>query len=187
MQPPDAATRPSERRNTIASLFLGILSALACQEMVASVRESVRGSGITAGTAMLFLSFLLTSIRFFSGMVLHLVSPGFARVPGRVWFYDFTVFIVETVVLIFMGGLCSVEANATARYGFLRLLVVLLLIDIGRVCSQGLLAKLFSSWPRPLIAWAWAGLNAILVLAMVIPASAGAALRSLRRWCSSAC
>lgn len=86
MQPPDAATRPSERRNTIASLFLGILSALACQEMVASVRESVRGSGITAGTAMLFLSFLLTSIRFFSGMVLHLVSPGFARVPGRVWF-----------------------------------------------------------------------------------------------------
>src|SRR5438876_5029123 len=88
----------AERRNLVSSAFIGLLIALAFGEAVGPVRESVRSFGLTLGTAMLFLAFFLTIMRFFIGAILHLVSPELVTMPGRVWFFDFMVITIESVV-----------------------------------------------------------------------------------------
>jgi hypothetical protein len=168
MDQPDERTQQVERRNFISSVFIGILIAVAYQEMVPPVRNSVRANGITLGTSVLFLVFFLTSMRFFIGNQFHLVSSSLARLPGKIWFYDFTVIVIQTAILIFMGGICSLESCVNARIGFVDLLLVLYIIDVLWISSQWALGKLLSSWQRPFIPWAWAILNTALVVGMVI-------------------
>lgn len=157
-----------ERRNIISSVFVGILFGLAYAEMVPSVRASILSKGITFDTSILFVIFFLTSIRFFIGNQLHLVSTRLVKLPGKIWFYDFIVIVIQTIVLIFLGSICSYESCINAKIGFFGLLVVLCLVDIVWICTQWLLGQLFSSWQRPFIPYAWAILNSSLVVGILL-------------------
>lgn len=161
-------TQQIERRNIISSVFIGILIGLAYSEMVPAIRDSFHSRGITFGTSMLCLIFFTTSMRFFIGNQLHLVSSTMTKLPGKIWFYDFCIIVIETTILIFLGGVCSVELSLNARIGFVELLLTLYVIDIVWTGSQWILGKLFLSWRRPFIPWAWAILNTSLVIGIVI-------------------
>lgn len=160
--------RKTERRNIISSVFVSVLIGLAFQEMVPPVRESVRASGITLGTTIFFVIFFLTSMRFFIGNQLHLVSDSLLKMKGVVWFYDLLWIIIQTTVLIFLGGIASVEASRVARVSFVGLLIVLYVVDVLWIISQWLLGKFFGSWHREFIPWVWAGLNISLIVGMAI-------------------
>lgn len=164
----EAATQRAEKRNLLSSFFVTVLIGLAYQEMVTPVRESVRASGITAGTSILMVIFVLVSIRFFIGNQLHLLDEQLIGLPGFVWFYDLMWVIAQCIALIFLGGVCSVEVNQKIHIGFIELLVALYVIDVVWIESQWLLGALMPSWSRPSIPWEWAVVNAALVLAMVL-------------------
>ena len=79
----------SDKRNVISSIFIAMLITLAYAETFPPVRESVRTHGLTLGTIILFFVFFLTSMRFFIGNQLHLLSESCVRMRGDMWLYDF--------------------------------------------------------------------------------------------------
>ncbi len=157
-----------EKRHLLSSFFITMLIALAYQEMITPVRESVRSSGITAGTSLLMVIFFLTTMRFFVGNQLHLLSESLMRMPGLVWLYDLMVIITQSVVLIFLGGVSSVEVNLKIKVGFVQLLVALYVIDVAWVVTQWAFGKILPRWKRTFIPWAWAVLNSFLVVCIVL-------------------
>lgn len=160
--------RRIENRNLISSIFVVILIGLAYQEVIAPVRESVRVSGITIGTAILFAVFFMTSMRFFIGNQLHLMSEGLAKMKSGVWFYDLMIIILQTVVMVFLGGVSSVEENRIARIGFIELIIALYTLDVLWIISQWLLGMFARSWKRDFVPWAWCILNTALIACMIL-------------------
>ena len=112
-----------EKRNLLSSFFITLLIALAYQEMIAPVRESLHTSGIKLETLLIMTIFLLTTMRFFVGNQLHLLSESLLKMPGLVWFYDLMAIIIQSVVLTFLGGESSVEANRQTPVNFVQLLI----------------------------------------------------------------
>jgi len=153
-----------EKRNLLSSFFVTLLIALAYQEMITPVRESVRTSGFTLETFLLMSVFFLTTMRFFVGNQLHLLSESLVTMPGLVWFYDLMIIIIQSVVLTFLGGVSSVEANRQTPVDFVQLLIILYVIDVAWIISQWILGKILPKWRRVFIPWAWGILNSILVI-----------------------
>jgi len=163
----DAKKQQIEKRNLLSSFFVTLLIALAYQEMIVPVGESVRTSGMTLGTFLLMTIFFVTTMRFFVGNQLHLLSESLVKMPGLVWFYDLMVIIIQSVVLTFLGGVSSVEVNSQTSVDFIQLLIILYVIDVAWIISQWILGKILPKWRRAFIPWAWAILNSILVICMV--------------------
>jgi len=159
---------PAEKRNLISSVFIGLLLALAYQEMVPPARESFRAEGLSAGLLILLLIFFLTTMRFFIGAILHLVSDSLLSLGGGHWFIDFMVISLEMTLVIFMGGLTSVAANREAKLDFFVLLVFLYAVDVLWIAGQSIAGKLRYSWRRPFIPSGWAYLNSALIVGMVL-------------------
>jgi len=153
-----------EKRNLLSSFFVTLLIALAYQEMITPVRESVRTSGFTLETFLLMSVFFLTTMRFFVGNQLHLLSESLVTMPGLVWFYDLMIIIIQSVVLTFLGGVSSVEANRQTPVDFVQILIILYVIDVAWIISQWILGKILPKWRRVFIPWAWGILNSILVI-----------------------
>lgn len=158
----------AEKRNLISSVFITMLIGLAYQEMLTPVRQSIRSSGLTLGTTLLVLIFFFTSMRFFIGNQLHLLSDMLVRMRGDVWFYDFLVITAQTILLAFLGGVSSAELCKVTRIGFVEILMALYITDITWVVSQWIIGTLFHSWHREFVPWAWAVLNTILVISILI-------------------
>jgi len=157
-----------ERRNIISSIFIAMLITLAYAETFPPVRESIRTSGLTLGTSILFCVFFLTSMRFFIGNQLHLLSESCVRMRGDMWLYDFLVITCESLILCFLGGLSSVDINYHVQIDFIDLLIFLYAIDIAWIISQKVLGIFFQDWKREFIPWAWATLNILLIVAIIV-------------------
>lgn len=157
-----------EKRNIISSVFIAMLIGLSYAETFPPVRESVRTYGLTLGTTILFFVFFLTSMRFFIGNQLHLLSETCVRMRGDVWLYDFLVITLQTLVLCFLGGLSSVDINYRVQINFVDILIFLYAFDIVWIISQKVLGVLFRSWRREFVPWAWAILNGLLLTAVIV-------------------
>lgn len=151
----------AERRNLISTIFLDLLVAVAYSEMVAPVWDSLGGAH-RAATLLLFGIFFLTSIRFVIGNYVHLTGLDPA-LGSKVWFHDFAWLALQSLLLIAMGHVCSVEESAKGPIGFVGLLILLYSVDIGWISSQWALGRLSSPWRRPKIPWQWAILNLLLI------------------------
>ncbi len=156
------------RREIISCGFITILTGLAYAEMISTVQSSIRTNGITFGTLVLFVVFFLTALRMFIGNQLHLKDISVDKVPGKMWLFDFSAIVIETTILIFMAGVCSIELSIKSEIGFIELLLMLYITDIIWICSRWTVGKFVSSWQAK-IPWKWAGQNAVLVLAILIP------------------
>jgi hypothetical protein len=156
----------TEKRNLLSSVFITIMIGVAYQEMIPSVRDSIRLDGINLPTAILFAIFFLTSIRFFIGNQLHLVNDGLMKMPGLVWLYDLIVIIFQCILFTFMAGVMTVAANQTARVSFFGFLIAIYAIDVVWIFTQWLLGLILPRWRRKFIPWAWGLLNTVLVVAM---------------------
>jgi CDP-diglyceride synthetase len=124
----NAKKKQVESRFLVSTFFVALLIGLAYQEMIAPVREAVRTSGITFSTFALVSIFFLTSIRFFIGNQLHLLSESLTKMPGLVWLYDLMVIVTQCVVLVFMAGDSTVKQNQSTTIGFVDLLTTLYVI-----------------------------------------------------------
>lgn len=144
-----------------------MLIGLAYQEMLAPVRDSVRVSGLTAGTMFLAFTFFLTSMRFFIGNQLHLLSDNILRIRGDIWLFDFLIITLQTILLCFLGGVSSVEINRITHVGFFGLLIALYTLDIGWVVCQWVFGLLVTGWKRPFLPWAWAVLNGLTLTVII--------------------
>lgn len=157
-----------EKRSIISSVFIAMLIGLAYAEMFPPVRESVRTHGLTLGSITLFFIFFMTSMRFFIGNQLHLLSESCLRMRGDIWLYDFLIITYQTLILCFLGGLSSVDINYRVHIDFVDLLIFLYLVDIAWIVSQKLFGLFFKGWKRQFIPWAWAILNVLLVISIVL-------------------
>ena len=157
-----------EKRNLVSSVFIAMLIGLAYQEMITTVRQAVHASGITWGTVILFSVFFLTSIRFFIGNQLHLLSDALVRMRGDLWFFDFMVITFQTSLLAFLGGASCVDVCRVARVGFVDILLALYVVDVIWILLQWVLGKLFAGWRREFIPWAWAILNTLLAISLIV-------------------
>ncbi len=159
--------KQAEKRNLLSSFFITLLIGGAYQEMVTAVRDSSRADGLSIETVCLATIFFFTSMRFFIGNQLHLLSDSLLRLPGLLWLYDLLAIIAQSVALIFLGGVCSLKANKVFTVGFLELLIILYVLDIAWILSQWVLGSIFDNWKREFIPWSWAALNSILVAGML--------------------
>jgi hypothetical protein len=165
---PDPYRARTDRRNVISSIFVAVLIGIGFQETVSPVRQSFRGSGVTLATMTLLVVFFLTSLRFFIGNQLHLMNESLMLMPGGMWFYDFSVVVLQCTVLIFLGGNASIEQNEKARIDFIALLIILYCIDIVWIMSQWALGKVKESLQRKFVPWAWCILNTALTASITI-------------------
>jgi hypothetical protein len=157
-----------ERRILLSQIFIVLLVSIAYQEMVAPIRDSLHSFGITLGATALFLVFLMATMRIFIGSQLHLMSENLLGMPGKVWFYDFLVIILEAMIMIFLGGETSVEVSRNSKIGFWGFLTALYILDVLWIVSQWGIGKFARSWERRFIPWAWAALNIVLIILMVL-------------------
>ncbi|HVT17276.1 MAG TPA: hypothetical protein VHQ90_14000 [Thermoanaerobaculia bacterium] len=160
---PREAERMAKRRNTLTSIFMAMLISIAFREMVGSVRISVRAHGLTFSNLTFCALFFLTSLRFFVGNLFHLMSPDLVTAPGRVWLYDFFVIVIQSTLLIFLGGVSSLDETRASPIGFFWLLIWLYLLDVLWIGSQWLLARFSSSCRRSHYPWRWFILNLTLI------------------------
>lgn len=163
-----AMVRQAERRNLVSSGFITMLLALAYEQMAAAFRDSLASHGLTLVSAVFFVVFLLTSMRFFIGNILHLTSSSLLRLPGLVWLFDFLFITAQTTVLVFIGGTTSDISHMVPGVGFVELLILLYLIDMAWILSQWTLHKVRSVWRRSGFPWPWAVLNTSLVTLLVL-------------------
>jgi hypothetical protein len=157
----------SGRRDILPSFFVVALVGIAYQEMVGAVRDSVRAHGFSLGTIVLMVIFFLTAMRFFVGNQLHLQSDRMQVIKGSVWFIDLMVIVLESTLLLFLGGLSSLEASLASPVGFFWLLTVLYLVDVVWIFWQWVMHRLSPAWKREFIPWPWAALNAFLAMVML--------------------
>jgi|SRR3989339_1022328 len=138
-----------ERRNIIASIFIAMLIGLAYAEMFVPVRESIKSHGLTAGTLLLGFIFFFTSMRFFIGNQLYLLSENVVKMRGDMWLYDFIVITFQTLLLcfFFLGGLSAVDINRHVTIDFVDLLIVLYVLYVVDI------AWIFSQWLLGIILW----------------------------------
>ena len=155
-----AARRRSERRNLVSSIFIVMLVGIAYQEMASAVRDSMRDEGrLSFGTAVLMIVFFATSMRFLIGNQLHLLGEQQATARGEIWFFDFLMTVLESVALVFLGGLTSVAVNRTVPVDFIEVLLVLCLLDVAWVLSQWVFGGVIPALKRSRVPWPWALLN----------------------------
>lgn len=138
-------------RMMISSIFVGLLVALAFTEMIEPIRHELRSkNGDLVGTACLLIIFFTTGLRFFIGNQLHLISKELAALPGRIWLTDFCLIVIQCTILVFMGGVCSIEGTRLARANLIQLQMLVLALDIFWVVFiQYIMGKVFHSWYRP--------------------------------------
>ena len=157
-----------EKRNLLSSVFVVVLIGISYQEMIGPIRESLRISGTTLGTILMFAIFFATSMRFFMGNQLHLSSDDLVNMKGQVWFFDLLVIILQTTIIIFLGGVCSVEVSRNAKIGFVDHLIALYSLDVLWIFSQWGLGLISKSWQRSFIPWAWCILNSVLIGGIIV-------------------
>jgi hypothetical protein len=160
--------RQIDKRNLISSFFITVLIGIAFKEMIDTIKNPIINNGITINNSFLGLTFFLVSIRFFIGNQLHLFSDSFLKTPGLLWLFDLIVIIAESIILIFLGGLCIVDKNLNIRIGFKEFLVMLFSIDVFWVFTQWLFGKIIKTWERITIPWDWAKLNGILLVLLLL-------------------
>lgn len=78
------------------------------------------------------------------------------------------VIIAQSVAFIFLGGICSSEANRNAVIGFVEILIAIYVIDVVWIVSQWVIGKLKAEYKREFIPWAWGILNTVLVICLVL-------------------
>ncbi len=159
---------PADRRNLISSIFIGLLLALAYQEMIVPARNDFRTNGFSLGLLVLLLIFFLTTIRFFIGAQLHLTNESNISAKGGPWFYDFAIITLEMTIMTFMGGVTSVGESRSASIGFFGMLSILLIADILWIVSIWIIGKVFPKSKRLFVPWGWAILNTALLIAMLV-------------------
>jgi hypothetical protein len=150
------------RRSTVSTVFIGLVIGLAITEAVASVRDEIGKSGVTPENFILFVVFMLTTIRFFIGFQLHLMDKRLLSMKGQVWFFDFIVIIIETMMLVFMAEVCTV-ARSKSIYSFGGLLALLLATDAVWVFIQWAAGRASAEWRRHQVLWGW-GVSGVVLL-----------------------
>lgn len=158
----------ADKRNLLSSFFITLLIGLAYQEMIAPVRVSLRASGLTYGTVVLVIVFFLTSIRFFVGNQLHLLSEELAKISGFIWLYDLMMIIIQSMILVILGGISSIEESRVAFLSFHKLLIFLYAVDVVWIASQRILGWCRNTWCRTIIPTAWAYLNTSLIIGILL-------------------
>jgi len=151
----------------LAGIFITALIAIAYQEMVNVVRDSVREHGITFGTTALAIIFSLTTIRFLVGNQLHLISEAVQSMPGPLWFYDLIIIMAQTVAMIFLGGLASLEISLRLHIAFFDILAVVFILDIFWILSQWVLGRLITGCKRSFVPWGWLWLNIAMTAGLI--------------------
>lgn len=157
-----------KKRNLLSSFFVTVLIGIAFQEMVSTIKTPIITDGITINNSFLGFTFFLVSIRFFIGNQLHLSSESFLESPGLLWLFDLLVIIVQSIILIFLGGLCIVSKNLNTSIGFKEFLVILFSIDVFWLFAQWIMGKIVKKWKRHSIPWEWAKLNGVLLVFLLL-------------------
>lgn len=117
------------RRDLLLDLFVGVVMAIAYHEMIHCVSDSFNQHGIDTGTIMLVVIFLVTSIRYFLGNRLFLTHPDYAASEKSLrWYLDYTVILVQTIIIAFLGTVCS--SYVETRIGLLHYLTALYVINV---------------------------------------------------------
>jgi hypothetical protein len=149
-----------EKRNVVSSIFVTLLVGIAFREATRPTLDSINEMGITWEVLILLVAFFLTTMRFFIGNQLHLLSQSLLQKAGIVWFFDFAVIVVQSFILTLLGATSSAKSSLGQRVGFLEFLLLLYALDVLWIASQWLMGKLFgATWQRDFIPWAWAVLN----------------------------
>ena len=165
-------TKP-EKRNLLVDVLLAALIAIAYQEMITTVRASVQEQGLRWGTGNLAIIFSLTTLRFLIGNQMYLIDKKVQELPGLLWFFDLCVITLQTVIMVFLGGLSSAEVNspialqkpATGFHpSFFDLLGLLLVIDMLWILTLWLRKRYI---PELDFRWGWFCLNGFVLLCLL--------------------
>jgi hypothetical protein len=163
--------RQAEKRNLLASFFVTLLIGLAFQEMILASREAFSSEGITIETILFGLMFFFIAVRFFVGNLLHLQSENLLVLPGLVWMYDLLAIVAQSSVLVLIGSFVTVQVNRDADVGFLDYVIMLYTIDVLWILSQWMIGRVFQTWRRESVPFAWAFLNFLLIVSFWILSS----------------
>ncbi|MCU7245894.1 MAG: hypothetical protein NT917_22930 [Microcystis aeruginosa WS75] len=157
----------TKRRVIIAPLFFTVLMGIAYDRMIEVASESFRSGGLTLDNLLLVSTFLLISMRFFIGNQLHLISEDFNKLSSLAWVYDFLIITIESICIVFLGNLSSVDVNQNTSVGFVQFMLILYVVDVfwllSLVCLRKPFQRQLNSIPLP-----WLGLNLFLLIVIII-------------------
>ncbi|CCH99245.1 hypothetical protein [Microcystis aeruginosa] len=157
----------AERRVSIAPLFFTVLMGIAYDRMIEVASKSFSSGGLTLDNILLVSTFLLISMRFFIGNQLYLISEGFNNLSSLAWIYDFLIITLESICIVFLGSLSSVDVNQNTSLGFVQFMLILYVVDVFWLLSLVFLRKLFRRQLNS-IPLSWFVLNLFLFILIII-------------------
>lgn len=112
MNPAGLLEKLLERRVALATISVSMLLAFAFEQMASGIIETFSRQQLTLGAYALIVVFITTSVRFFIGNQLHLISDDWKQPhPRFLWMADYIIVIFQTIVIVVWAHLCSPHLN----------------------------------------------------------------------------
>jgi creatinine deaminase len=149
MQPEKNRNDTGRNRRLVSQLLVAALFAVAYSETVGPVSKAFDDSGVNLQSVAWLFIYMATVLRFFIGNILHLENRDLIAREGIFrWFWDLFFIVLQGVVLIFAGGVTTIESSAQAEVSFTDYLVILYALDVIWLSSMRVMDALGRRWPR---------------------------------------
>lgn len=155
-------------RNLVSCFFVATLVGLAFQNMVQVSQDCIKSEAIDLRDLLLQITFFFTALRFFIGNQLHLISDFMLKARGRIWLYDFSIIVLQSVILAFIGQLASIRNNQEVLIDFYYMLIGLYFLDVFWIISQEIFGMVNFKMKRPAVPWIWAIINVTFLTIIVV-------------------
>jgi hypothetical protein len=161
MASPNSVPPPSfEKISHLGELLIVIFYAEAYQQAATNFIEAYKQSGLSLGPVLLFVIFFTVTVRFFVGNHLHLADERWnEKLPESkneetrwtteqcrrdLYYFDALFIVLESLAMIVLGGVGSVEASVKLLAG---VLIFISGVDVVWICFQWLLDLFLRRWP----------------------------------------
>ena len=158
----------AKRRDILVGVLLAALVAVAYQEMVTGVWESVRNKSFGFGTIATAGIFALTNLRFLIGNQMYLLQGRVQELHGYLWFCDLLLIVTQIITIIFLGGLVPVEKSLELRYSFFHVLAFLYVLDLSFILTLWPRKYCIKKWKDFRLPWGWFVLNGAMLLLLLL-------------------
>lgn len=162
-----AKAAKAKNRDLLFGVLMAALIAIAFQEMIDEVWDSVEDKSFGFGTIALAAIFSLTTLRFLIGNQMYLTQPEVQHQNGYLWFLDLLLIISQTLTMVFLGGLASTKVSLSLDYSFFELLGVLYALDLVWILTLWLRKKYIDDWKNFRVPLGWFLLNGVMLLILV--------------------
>lgn len=170
----DLSKKPGEDLIKLSEFFVIVLVGVSFEATIEPIGKAIREGERVLGNLLLLLTFITVTFRFLVGNFRHLRSDAWKEQPRSLLLYDMWWIGLESVTMIFLGTLTSVENNLYAHrhysVDYIWLQVALYVLDAIWISSHKPLGRCLPNWKRieGRLPFLWLWINLVLIVVLIL-------------------